>query len=154
MRPFGARPTAIEPVPAITPTPQPSGVPAATTRSPSLTITSRRAQRASSAHPAEDFTIVGPVESRQSEADDIDRCGCEPGGVERGADRRIERPPGGFRTDGLGVRRPGRAPTKNSAPRLSEPGLRGRTSAIDAEQPYAKFVADATIIVSLSHRRP
>ena len=43
LRPSAARATAIEPVPAIRPTPQPSGVPAATTRSPSLTSTRRSA---------------------------------------------------------------------------------------------------------------
>jgi len=49
------------------------------------------------------LAIVRPIESCQSEADDIDWRGCYPGGVKRGTDRRIERPPGGFWTNSLGV---------------------------------------------------
>ena len=122
VRPSGARPTAIEPVPAITPTPQPSGVPAATTRSPSLTSTSRRASRASSAQPARIFAVVGPVEARQTEAGHLDRSRLEPRVDERGAiaasrARRAASSPTALAFDGPDVPRPRtRIPARQARP--------------------------------------
>ncbi len=88
-------------------------------------------------HPSgEDLAIVGPVKSRQSEAGHGDRSGCDPGILERRANRGIERLAGGLQTDGLGIRWPRDAAAQDPPSRFGKPDLRGRTSAICAEQSY------------------
>ena len=135
VRPSGVLATAIEPVPAITPTPQPSGVPAATTRSPSLTMISRSAHFPASAHSPRSWLSSGrskPASPRQATATVLD---SSPASCERRGDRGLEGLPRGRGTDGLGVRGPGHA-SADHALLSARPG--GRPSRSRRRRPRAR----------------
>ena len=78
----------------------------------------------------EDLPVVGTIEAGQTEAGDLDRSRLEPRVEERVADRRLEGSSSGLQPDGLGIRRPGRAPPEHPQSRPGKPGLRRRAPAV------------------------
>ena len=118
----------------MTPTPQPSGVPAATTRSPSFPSRSRSAQCPVSAHSPRSCLSSGrskPASPRHATATGRTTSPAE---VKRRADRRFECMPRGRIAHRLGIRGTGHALADWHAVFAAQKRDGGRSATVNSEQ--------------------